>query len=82
MPEIPWTSPDCPLEPYDGPPRNVEYIDQLKFDEKLQPKSYGIAGTHPESKILITDVQIIDATGKEPYHGDVLIAGIFFQSSQ
>jgi hypothetical protein len=80
MSEISWTSPDYPLEPYNGPPRNVAYIDQLKFDEKLQPKSYSIAGTHPESKVLITDIQIIDATGKAPYHGDVLITGTFFHS--
>lgn len=81
MTEIPWTSPDCPLEPYDGPPRNVAYIDQLKFDANLQPKSYSIAGTHPESKVLITNVQIIDATGKEPYRGDVLITGIVYSSN-
>ncbi|KAL4884973.1 hypothetical protein BJY04DRAFT_205588 [Aspergillus karnatakaensis] len=70
-----WTSPDHPLLPYDGPPRNLTYIDQLRFDEKLQPKSYSIEGTHPESRLLITDVQILDATGKEPYRGDVLITG-------
>ncbi|KAL4922146.1 hypothetical protein BDW62DRAFT_173012 [Aspergillus aurantiobrunneus] len=70
-----WTSPDYPLHPYDGAPRNVASIDQLQFDAKLQPKAYGIEGTHPESKILFTDVRILDATGKEPYHGDVLIAG-------
>ncbi|KAL4937849.1 hypothetical protein BDV06DRAFT_215567 [Aspergillus oleicola] len=70
-----WTSPDYPLHPYNGPPRNVAYIDQLKFDEKLKPKDYSIAGTHPESRILVTDVKIIDATGREPYKGDVLITG-------
>ncbi|KAL4930240.1 uncharacterized protein BDV17DRAFT_297711 [Aspergillus undulatus] len=75
MSSLSWSSPDYPFEPYNGPPRNVAYIDQLKWDDKLQPKSYSIAGTHPDSKILITDVKIIDATGKEPYDGDVLIAG-------
>ncbi|KAL6237974.1 hypothetical protein BDW75DRAFT_237845 [Aspergillus navahoensis] len=48
---------------------------QLNFDEKLQPKSYNIAGTYPDSRVLITDVRILDATGREPYHGDVLITG-------
>jgi hypothetical protein len=72
---IPLTSPDNLEQPYDGPPRNVAFIDQLDFDDKLQPKNYSIAGTSPDSRILITDVSIIDATGKEPYHGDVLIIG-------
>lgn len=72
---IPFTSPGNLEQPYDGPPRNVASIDQLKFDENLQPKNYSIAGTSPDSKILITDVWIIDATGKEPYHGDVLVVG-------
>ncbi|KAL3469167.1 hypothetical protein BJX99DRAFT_81428 [Aspergillus californicus] len=70
-----WSSPDHPFHRYDGPPRNVAYIDQLKFDSKLQPKSYSVEGTHPDSRILITDVNILDATGKEPYKGDVLITG-------
>ncbi|KAL2865976.1 uncharacterized protein BJX67DRAFT_149741 [Aspergillus lucknowensis] len=70
-----WTSPDHPFHPYEGPPRNIASIEALKWDEKLKPKDYAIAGTHPDSRILIVDVQIIDATGKEPYHGDVLITG-------
>jgi hypothetical protein len=72
-----WTSPDHPLEPYTGAPRNIAYIDQLHFPKNLQPKNYSIAGTHPDSRILFTDVRIIDATGKEPYQGDVLITGVF-----
>ncbi|KAE8369241.1 hypothetical protein BDV27DRAFT_166179 [Aspergillus caelatus] len=73
--QVPWTSPEHVSEVYDGPPRNIESLNNLKFDERLQPKQYSIAGTHPASKILITDVQIIEATGKNPYHGDVLIVG-------
>jgi hypothetical protein len=62
-------------EPYRGPPRNVETIDAIKFDASLQPKNYHILGTHPESKILFTDVNILDSTGRDPYRGDVLIEG-------
>ncbi|KAK5178778.1 hypothetical protein LTR16_010757, partial [Cryomyces antarcticus] len=36
---------------------------------------YEILGTHPESRILFTDVNILDSTGQEPYRGDVLIEG-------
>lgn len=32
-------------------------------------------GTHPESRILFTDVNILDSTGRDPYPGDVLIEG-------
>ena len=63
-------------KPYTGSPRNIAPIDALKFDANLQPKNYEIAGTHPESKILFLDVNILDSTGREPYHGDVLIQGI------
>ncbi|KAI9818749.1 MAG: hypothetical protein M1827_007569 [Pycnora praestabilis] len=56
-------------------PRNVATIDALNFDTSLQPKNYEITGTHPESKILFLDVNILDSTGKMPYHGDVLIEG-------
>ncbi|KAL3454075.1 hypothetical protein BJX65DRAFT_301865 [Aspergillus insuetus] len=70
-----WRSPDHPLEPYSGPPRNIACIDQLHFPKNLQPKNYSIEGTHPDSRILFTDVRIIDATEKEPYRGDVLITG-------
>lgn len=72
---VPWTSPDYVLEPYDGPPRNIEYIDAIKFDPSLQPKAYEILGTHKDSTVLFLDVEIIDATGKPPYRGDVLIRG-------
>ncbi|KAJ9158220.1 Composite domain of metallo-dependent hydrolase [Coniochaeta hoffmannii] len=56
-------------------PRNVAYIENLRLDPELQPAKYELAGTHPESKILITDVKILDSTGREPYRGDVLIQG-------
>ncbi|KAL4762865.1 metal-dependent hydrolase family protein [Aspergillus foveolatus] len=70
-----WSSPDYPLEPYNGPPRNIAYIDQLDLGKEVETKPYNIAGTHPESRVLITDIKILDATGREPYHGDVLITG-------
>ncbi|CAK1358956.1 unnamed protein product [Cercospora beticola] len=60
---------------YKGRPRNLEAIDQIKFDPSLQPKQYEMFGTHPDSKILFTDVNILDSSGAEPYRGDVLIEG-------
>lgn len=68
-------SPDYEPEAYDGPPRNIAYIDQLDFDPSLQPKHYEIAGTAPNSRVLILDVEILEATGREPHRGDVLIVG-------
>jgi hypothetical protein len=62
-------------EPYNGPPRNLASIDAINFDKALQPKKYEILGTHPDSKILFLNVNILDSTGKEPYLGDVLIEG-------
>lgn len=56
-------------------PRNVSYIDNLKLDPSLQPKRYEMEGTHCNSKILFIDVNILDSTGRLPYHGDVLIEG-------
>ncbi|KAI9927394.1 hypothetical protein ASPWEDRAFT_53542 [Aspergillus wentii DTO 134E9] len=70
-----WTKSMSNIEPYKGPPRNIEAIDAIDFGENLKPKNYEIFGTHSESKILILDVQIIDSTGQEPYRGDVLIEG-------
>lgn len=49
--------------------------DSLAFDENLRPKHFGIEGTSPSSKVLFRDVQILDSTGNDPYHGDVLIEG-------
>ncbi|RSM03745.1 hypothetical protein CDV31_010364 [Fusarium ambrosium] len=54
-------------------PRNVEFINNLKLDKRLQPKEYHIDGTHQRSKILFTNVNLLDSTGREPYTGDVLI---------
>jgi hypothetical protein len=73
--DVPWTSPTRQLEPYDGPPRNLAYIDAIKFDASLQPKKYEIDCTHPESRILFLDVSILEVSGKLPYKGDVLIEG-------
>ncbi|KAJ5974112.1 hypothetical protein N7481_011322 [Penicillium waksmanii] len=75
MTTVSWMSSDYPIDNYDGPPRNVAYINQLDFDSDLQPVKYEIAGTAPSSKVLILDVEILEATGREPYRGDVLIAG-------
>lgn len=47
----------------------------LRFDPKLKPKSYHMAGTAPDSKILLLDVNILDSTGNDPYRGDVFIHG-------
>jgi len=60
-------------EAYNGPPRNLPNINAINFDTALKPKKYDILGTHPESKILFTDVNILDSTGNDPYRGDVLI---------
>jgi hypothetical protein len=62
-------------EVYQGPPRNVATINAVNFDKTLQPKEYKLLGTHPESKILFTDVIILDSTGRALYSGDVLIEG-------
>lgn len=75
MAKASWISPDYPVETYDGPPRNIAYIDQLAFDPSLQPVNYEISGTDPTAKVLILDVDILEATGREPYRGDVLITG-------
>lgn len=57
------------------PPRNVDWIEQVSWDSSLQPKDYELQGTHPDSKILFLNVNILDSTGEEPYLGDVLIEG-------
>ncbi|KIA75963.1 fumarylacetoacetate hydrolase [Aspergillus ustus] len=54
---------------------NVYPHDSLRFDPRLKPKSYKIAGTPADSTILLLDVNILDSTGKPPYRGDVLIEG-------
>ena len=75
-PPVSWpTDVDALLKAYTGPPRNIEPIDALNFDPSLQPKQYYILGTHPDSTILFTDVNIFDSTGREPFKGDVLIKG-------
>ena len=50
--------------------------DLVSWDKKLTPKRYEIKGTSPDSKILITDVNIIDSTGEAPFHGDIYIEGM------
>lgn len=79
--DVPWTSPAYHQKPYEGPPRNIATIDALEFASNLQPKSYDIAGTHPDSRILFLDVNIFDASGKLPYKGDVLIEGKYYLST-
>lgn len=75
MMNVSWMSADYPIDNYDGPPRNVAYVEQLDFDSDLRPVNYEIVGTAPSSQILILDVEILEATGREPYRGDVLIVG-------
>ena len=71
----PSSWPEEPIHPQTFP-KNVEFINNLKLDKKLQPKKYKIEGTHQKSKILLTNVKILDSTGREPYTGDVLIEGM------
>ena len=78
----PWTSPAYQPEPYDGPPRNIAFIDAVEFDKSLQPKNYEILGTHPESKLLFLDVNILEATGKPIYRGDVYIEGEWYKTGR
>lgn len=75
-PPVSWST-DTTIKPPapDRFPRNIESIDNIKFDENLQPKEYSIFGTHPYSRILFLNVRILDSTGRDPYHGDVLIEG-------
>ena len=72
-----WAAHPTDAPQYTGPPRNVESINAVQFDKSLQPKKYEIKGTSPDSKILLTDVNILDSTGKEPYRGDVFIEGMY-----
>jgi hypothetical protein len=75
-PPVSWPTTTDPITPqYKGPPRNITAIEALSFAPNLQPKQYDIHCTHPESKILFTDVNILDSTGREPFRGDVLIEG-------
>lgn len=57
--------------------KNPKYrgIDLTKVDPRIKIKHYEIEGTDPNSTILFEDVNIIDSTGREPYHGDVLVRG-------
>lgn len=47
----------------------------VQFDKSLTPRKYEIKGTDPNSKVLFLDVNIIDSTGNDPFHGDVYIEG-------
>lgn len=73
--EVPWTSPAYVPEPYDGPPRNIVSIEEVKFDESLRPPNYEILGTPSDSKALFVDVSILECTGKPAYRGDVYVEG-------
>lgn len=52
---------------YAGDPRNNKNIDSIKFDASLQPKDYHMLGTHSDSRILFTDVNILDSLSRAPY---------------
>ncbi|KAH7066415.1 isoaspartyl dipeptidase-like protein [Paraphoma chrysanthemicola] len=79
-PPVSWPAVSVEPTPYNGPPRNVEPISKISWDDSLQPKKYNIFGTHPDSKILFLDVNILDSTGREPYRGDVFIEGERFSA--
>ena len=51
--------------------RKLNPQDDIHFDPKLKPKTYHIEGTRPDSKVLFLDVNILDSTGADLYHGDV-----------
>jgi len=70
-----WPSVNVEPERHQGPPRNIESINNLEWADNLQPQRYEILGTHEESKILFLDMNILDSTGREPVRGDVLIEG-------
>jgi hypothetical protein len=72
--EASWVGTTGPVL-YKGEPRNIKWIEAIKWDESLRTKQYHIYGTHPDSKILFLDVNILDSTGKDPYPGDVYIEG-------
>lgn len=74
-----WPTVDVEPQSYHGPPRNLKSINEIEWDEALQPKKYEIFGTHPESRILFLDVNILDSTGNEPFRGDVLIEGTYHE---
>jgi hypothetical protein len=75
-----WPAVDAEPLSYKGSPRNVKSISEIEWDKALQPKSYSIFGTHPESRIVFLDVNILDSTGNEPFRGDVLIEGTYHKS--
>ncbi|KAL4870685.1 hypothetical protein BDV12DRAFT_184301 [Aspergillus spectabilis] len=62
---VSWVAPSAKTYPHDA----------LRFDPKLKPQAYHIAGTSPDSTVLFLDVNILDSTGREPYRGDVFIQG-------
>ncbi|KAK2039338.1 isoaspartyl dipeptidase-like protein [Colletotrichum somersetense] len=71
-----WVNdPDTTPTTYKGFSRNIKSIDNLQWSDSLADNDYSIFGTHPDSKILFLDVNILDSTGVEPYHGDVYIEG-------
>ncbi|KAK3702038.1 hypothetical protein LTR37_015152 [Vermiconidia calcicola] len=49
--------------------------DHVRFDPSLEPKRYQMKGTDPNSKVLFQDVKIVDSTGRDPFRGNVYIAG-------
>jgi hypothetical protein len=60
---------------YEGYPRNISYIDNLRLDPELTLAEYHTEGTNLDSKILFLGVKVLDSTGKMPYYGDILIEG-------
>lgn len=55
--------------------RNLIPIASPKFHSSLLPNSYSVLGTSPTSKLLFINVIILKSTGRDLFHGDVLILG-------
>lgn len=62
-------------EPWDYRKPQIRGIDLTKPDSRIVVPRREMAGTHPESKILFSNVRILDSTGAQPYDGDVLVEG-------
>ena len=55
--------------------RNLNPQDDLRFDLKFKPRTCHMEGTRPDSMTLFVDVNILDSTGADRFHGGVYIEG-------
>jgi imidazolonepropionase-like amidohydrolase len=53
----------------------IRGIDLTKPDQRIKVPRRHMEGTDPSSKILFTNVQILDSTGRQPFSGSVLVEG-------